>query len=96
MKRERRKKPTAAELRAAGVSRDLVVRRIPAPDKADAPGPNAPGPQGPEEEQHPIIPDRRPGPSESRAVRTGAEPKKEDVAGRRVESRPASLGPGGF
>jgi hypothetical protein len=47
--KERRKKLTAAELRAAGVSRDLVVRRIPAPDKADAPGP-----------------------SESRAVRTGA------------------------
>ncbi len=44
--KERRKKLTAAELRAAGVSRDLVVRRIPAPDKAESPGPNEAGAGG--------------------------------------------------
>jgi hypothetical protein len=47
MKIERRRL-TKAEL-ASVTSRRPVVRRIPAPDKADSPGPNAPGPQGPVE-----------------------------------------------
>ncbi len=39
MRRERRKKLTPAELKAAGVSREVVVRKIRRPDKAVTPGP---------------------------------------------------------
>ena len=35
MKRERRKKLTPAELKAAGVSRDFVTRRIPPADRGN-------------------------------------------------------------
>lgn len=42
MKHERRKKLTATELKAAGVSKNLVVRKIRPEKKPQCPGPNAP------------------------------------------------------
>jgi hypothetical protein len=51
VRRERKKKLSAAELKAAGVGGDVVVRRVPRPARMDntsqlGPGPNGPGGTG--------------------------------------------------
>lgn len=46
MRRERKKRLTPAELKAASVSREVVVRKIRKPNRADSSAPNGPGIHG--------------------------------------------------